>query len=184
MKRGKALLVVLAVVVLVSLVSAACNLKTASWGSTSVIESENVLMTVEGKGNCGSEQVNFSIYEYDPGPLAPDDYIGSVIGDFLSNWTAGYYDEGGLDLNPEYYFLASLVSGGKSIQSNNPNLGVNKSSGPHSPDVNSDLVLDVNDVTIVIFNQGRSAVGPFEHLDIDGDSDIDWDDVQLVVANI
>ena len=55
----------------------------------------------------------------------------------------------------------------------------------NSPDVNSDGVVNIIDLAIVIFNQGRAVDGSgYDHLDIDGDGDIDWADVQLVASYI
>jgi len=57
--------------------------------------------------------------------------------------------------------------------------------GGSNPDVNGDGHVDVIDLSIVIFNQGRNAMDPnYEHLDLNEDGDIDWNDVIVVVNNL
>ncbi|MEK6945600.1 MAG: dockerin type I domain-containing protein [Nanoarchaeota archaeon] len=56
-------------------------------------------------------------------------------------------------------------------------------SGPSS-DVNSDGKINVKDLAIVIFNQGRTPTGNYANLDLDSDSKINWNDVQIVANNM
>ena len=73
--------------------------------------------------NCASEQINFTIWEYDPTFLAPDDEVASLVDSFdRTNWNALYLDEGGFDPDPEYYFVAFEV-GNESNSVNSQDLG-------------------------------------------------------------
>lgn len=55
----------------------------------------------------------------------------------------------------------------------------------HSPDVNSDGRVNIKDLAIVIYNQGRDALDSrYEHLDINGDGEINLGDVQLIIDAI
>jgi len=57
----------------------------------------------------------------------------------------------------------------------------NFNAGP-CPDANLDGVVNIKDLAIVIFNQGRSATGNYAHLDFDESGGvINWDDVSYVV---
>jgi parallel beta-helix repeat protein len=54
----------------------------------------------------------------------------------------------------------------------------------NSPDVNSDGLINIKDLSIVIFNQGRTPTGNYAHLDLNNDTLINWNDVQIVMGNI
>jgi hypothetical protein len=54
----------------------------------------------------------------------------------------------------------------------------------NSPDVNSDGLINVKDLSIIIFNQGRIPTGNYGHLDLNNDTRLDWSDVQIVINNI
>lgn len=51
-------------------------------------------------------------------------------------------------------------------------------------DVNLDGSINIKDLAIVIFNQGRSASGGYAHLDLDSDGNIDWDDAKIIIHNM
>jgi len=55
----------------------------------------------------------------------------------------------------------------------------------YTPDVNNDGVINIIDLALVIFNQGRDPANPnYEHLNLDSDNDIDFDDVQIIINNL
>jgi hypothetical protein len=55
-------------------------------------------------------------------------------------------------------------------------------------DFNSDGTVNIKDLSIVIFNQGRNSGqgnwASYSHLNLDGDSDVDWNDVQIVMNRV
>ncbi len=59
---------------------------------------------------------------------------------------------------------------------------------PDPADVNKDDVVNIIDLAIVIFNQGRNSGqgnwNYYKYLDLDGDSNIDWDDVRIVMSKM
>ena len=53
-----------------------------------------------------------------------------------------------------------------------------------SYDVNSDGNINIIDLAIVIYNQGRSAIGDYARLDLNGDGEVNWLDVVEVISRI
>lgn len=179
MKKGMIVVLVLTLF-LVSNVSAACLISNAFWNESSVTEGVAVLMKFAFRGNCKNEQFNYSIYEYDPGSLAPDDFVTSFVSSATSQiWQATYEDESGADILPQYYFIASVV-GGSGVQSDEPKLNVTRVEN-QSGDINGNGFVDAIDLSVVIFNQGRSSGNPqYARLDLNRDGIIDWMDVEIV----
>jgi len=58
---------------------------------------------------------------------------------------------------------------------------------PPCHDINNDGIINIIDLAIVIFNQGHSSIDAdwqdYEHLDLDNDATVDYDDVQLVLGD-
>lgn len=165
-------------------VFAACSFSSASWNASNVVEGAVAGMIVSGKGNCRNENINFSIYEFDTGPLLPDDYIGSFVFPFGNgSWVSIFSDENGQEIVSEYYFIAKLInSPAITIQSVPPMLSVNRSFVSNPPDINGDGRVNVLDLSVIIFNQGRAVTpgGGYGHLDVNGDGRITWLDVEMV----
>lgn len=89
---------------------ASCDLTSANWSITDAVEGQQVQLIVEGT-NCAGQQINYTIWEWDPTIFSPDDFITTLANTFdRASWNALYTDEGGLDPNPEYYFVAYVVS--------------------------------------------------------------------------
>ncbi len=101
-----------------------CDLTSASWNETSVLNGTLVSLTVFGK-NCAGENVKIELWENDD--LLGRDYIKDLNNVVMSSdsgnltWTAEWIeDEGGITKDPEYVFRASLISDStKQVWSNN-----------------------------------------------------------------
>ncbi len=89
-----------------------CQLTNTYWSTTTAQEGNKVILTVEGT-NCNEEKVIFDIKE---GEVGSDTLIISIQNFEFSNgkaeaeWTSEYIDDGFLQGNPEYYFIAYLSS--------------------------------------------------------------------------
>ncbi len=98
---------------------ASCQLTTAGWNVSMAAEGQNVTLTINGS-NCIGQQINLAIYEDDPFPDADDPSVSppspqvlTFSGNTLSStWKVerqcdALFCLGG---DPEYYFIASIVS--------------------------------------------------------------------------
>lgn len=159
-----------------------CSIRSASWGQSVVNESDSVDLLVTPRGNCVGYFFEYSIYEHDPGFLAPDDFITTFSADssVTPSWVSTYDSEGGQEISPEYYFTASVVSGVSIVQSSDPKLSVIKE--PVSLDVDNSGELDIKDLALITFNQG-SANGK-NHLDLNSDGIIDFNDLLIVMNSL
>ena len=99
-------------------------------------------------------------------------------------------------MDPDNYLADAYADGSDS----HPNAAGNNAAGPafaqfivdsiydyvgDDPDVNQDGSVDVIDLALVIFNLGADGSDPnYDHLDVDGDTLVDWDDAQLVMGDI
>ena len=97
-----------------------CDLTSASWSHTTVVEGTLVTLNVVGT-NCAGIDLNYSIYEDD---LIGDDFITSFVAASLSQtWTAEWVNDGVGD--PEYYFVVTVVDNpSENIKSSDPLLTV------------------------------------------------------------
>ncbi len=94
---------------------------------------------------------------------------------------------------PGFHCALSDSNGGASLANcrhwsgSSPDIGaLEYTSGAvfNSPDVNSDGSINIKDLAIVIFNQGRTPTGNYAHLDLNNDTLINWNDVLAVMSNI
>lgn len=93
-----------------------CELNSASWSDTSVVNNSNVNLNVQGTAQCDGETLSFEVWENDVFPLPdtlmdlnpPSDVVFSE-GSATGTWTAQYIDDGALQGDPEYYFIATVV---------------------------------------------------------------------------
>jgi len=110
-----------------------CNLTSAYWNQTSAVAGDKVLLKLTGT-DCSSQQVNFTIYEFD-GAGGQTDYVTSFIGTYDSKeWTTVFTDDSDSDGgNSEYYFRAFLVNNPNEQQQTHSILSVSQSSQPPSP---------------------------------------------------
>jgi hypothetical protein len=88
-----------------------CELTNAYWqvdsNEDTVYDGTTVTLNLNGT-DCDSDQINFDIYEAE---LGADDFVITLNDTFNSTtWTATWFDDGFGQGDPEYYFVASLVS--------------------------------------------------------------------------
>lgn len=81
-----------------------CQLSSASWNATEVLEGLKVTMELEGSTFCGTNtQINFSIYD-----ASNNNFKESVTGDYPQRqWTTKLF---GATTNKTYYFKANVTS--------------------------------------------------------------------------
>ena len=95
--------------------SQSCELNDATWENAagneinSIIEGNNVYLNVIGE-NCGGKTITAEIYENN---WVNDEYVTekTFIYGSRGTWITEWIDEGGLDPNPEYIFIASTSDG-------------------------------------------------------------------------
>jgi hypothetical protein len=109
------------------------------------------------------------------------------LGDGNSCVTSWNVVANGQNNNYTFYTIYNPVySGVTGIQS--PHVKIFIGQGGKSADANKDGRIDVVDLAIVIYNQGRKSTdanwGNYQHLDLDNDNNIDLDDAGIVMANI
>ncbi len=92
-----------------------CKLTNAYWNIFDVQEEDSVNLIVEGTAECDGESIMIEVREYDSDTSSnpvlenPTDIVFSG-GRADGIWTAEWQVDSNGDLNPEYYFVASLVS--------------------------------------------------------------------------
>jgi hypothetical protein len=99
-----------------------CTFSTAVWDVTTATEGDAVGISITGAGDCGGETVSYVVWEDDV--VGDDSVITEPVNTVFSGtsnsgtWIAEYQvDASG---NPEYYFIATLVSNpGETITSTN-----------------------------------------------------------------
>jgi hypothetical protein len=105
---------------------AACELISATWNETNVLQGTPVQLIVTGT-NCAEKTITFEILEYDSWP-GVDDAVNTTPSQITFNGTSSYavwvsaewQSEGWPESDPpEYYFIAKVSGETESIQSSN-----------------------------------------------------------------
>jgi len=92
-----------------------CDLTSAVWSTTSTVEGNTVLLIVTGSDNCDRKTILFEVLEDEPWPTEDQPAINYPDGVVFSGtsaigtWTAEWIDDGPLQDDPEYYFIARVV---------------------------------------------------------------------------
>jgi cysteine-rich repeat protein len=101
-----------------------CNLTSAYWDQTNVLEGTPVRLYTDGT-NCYNKEISLEIMEDDDGFLNRDDhieYLNFIYGspNTYANWIAEWTDDTdlGQENPPEYYFIATALSTGQELDSN------------------------------------------------------------------
>jgi len=117
-----------------------CTLNSATWSVASTTEGTTVGLNV-GTSNCEGKTVSFVVWEDD---ISGDDPVvtnpSSVVvsgGSASGSWVAEFQEDA--SGNPEYYFIATLVSTGDFLKSNE--LEVSESGSPPPPPPSSNCSL-------------------------------------------
>ncbi|HLF54418.1 MAG TPA: S8 family serine peptidase, partial [Candidatus Nanoarchaeia archaeon] len=101
-----------------------CSLSSASWDKSGTVN-EGTVLTLTVSGNSGCSSATFDIYEDE---VIGDTFITTLTDNSLSNgvftqtWTSSWMDDGALQGDPEYYFIAKSGSS----QSTSGNVNVKK----------------------------------------------------------
>ncbi len=109
-----------------------CNLNSASWSHTTVVEGTLVNLNVQGT-SCDGKTISFEVWEddgilgHDPVTTNPVDVVfsgNSATGTWIAEWQA---DQSG---DPEYYFITNVVGKSEQITSSDPLLTVTQTPPP------------------------------------------------------
>jgi cysteine-rich repeat protein len=110
----------------ISVTPVMCDLTSASWGTTSILEGNSVRLNIAGT-NCNGKTINFDVEKqniigHTPVTTNPSSITYSGAGSY-GVWTAEWASSllGG---DPNYYFIASVSGMSESITSSDPKLQV------------------------------------------------------------
>ncbi|EKD91433.1 MAG: hypothetical protein ACD_30C00005G0001 [uncultured bacterium] len=168
-----------------------CTLTNAAWitPSNPVMQGSLVTIRVTGSSACNGRQVTFEVRE-DDGILGFNSVLNNpVTATFVgttanSAWVSEFQDDGvgGINNPPEYYYIASLVGSGLTLNSSDPKLEVTKPGVGEfrKGDGNKDGRVDRIDLSVMMTNWAKTTGLPTE-IDINDDSLINAVDFSALV---
>src|SRR3989344_816040 len=168
-----------------------CTLTNAAWitPSNPVMQGSLVTIRVTGSSACNGRQVTFEVRE-DDGILGFNSVLNNpVTATFVgttanSAWVSELQDDGvgGINNPPEYYYIASLVGSGLTLNSSDPKLEVTKPGVGEfrKGDGNKDGRVDRIDLSVMMTNWAKTTGLPTE-IDINDDSLINAVDFSALV---
>ena len=112
----------------VCVATSTCDLLSAKWNTTTNANVRDLMkLSVIGNSGCVGKTITFKVYEDDLYPL-PDTQVYTptaiTIGSAnnFTTWTVTWMDDGALQGNPEYYFIATVSGTTESVKSSNLNI--------------------------------------------------------------